>query len=97
MHPLSKRFHDLLDVVGKLHDAKQADYGMEDDPFYNVRRGAEEWGVRPWVGAMMRLNDKVKRLQAYARKGSLANEPPSESFLDIAVYALIAHILQEEE
>jgi hypothetical protein len=94
-HPNSERFHELIQQAGDLHDKKQADYGKGNDPFANVR-SSEEWGIPGWVGAMVRLNDKVTRLKTLASKGSLQNEPPGESFLDIAVYALIAHVLYEE-
>ncbi|PZM89646.1 MAG: hypothetical protein DIU79_15130, partial [Actinobacteria bacterium] len=82
--------------IAALHDAKQRDYGREHDPFANVR-GASEWGVRPWVAAMVRATDKLRRLQQYARTGTLANEGAEDSFLDLAVYALIALILWREE
>lgn len=95
-HPNSARFHELLKLAGDLHDKKQMDYGKGNDPFANVR-ASSEWGLKPWVGAMLRLGDKVKRLQALATKGSLANEPAKDSFMDIAVYALIAHVLFEQE
>lgn len=93
----SARFHELLVETGELHDLKQADYGTDSDPFANVRASAA-WGVRPWVGAMVRLNDKVTRLQSMvATGGELKNEPVEDSLRDIAVYALIALVLYEEE
>jgi len=85
-----------LKSLGILHDRKQADYGRGDDPFANVRASAE-WGVKPWLGAMIRLNDKVKRLQSLAANGQLLNESALDSFDDIAVYAVIARVLYEQE
>lgn len=95
-HPNSARFHDLLREAGELHDLKQGDYGRGEDPFANVR-ASEEWGIPGWQGAMIRLNDKVRRLQSLATKGSLNNEAAVDSFMDIAVYALIARVLFEED
>jgi len=89
------RFHKELKEIGELHDKKQVDYGTNSDPFANVR-SSEEWGVPGWVGAMVRLNDKVHRLKQYVRNGSLANEGVVDSLRDIAVYALIAKVLYEE-
>lgn len=89
------RFHALLDEIGRLHDKKQADYGAEGDPFANVR-ASQEWGVPAWVGALVRLNDKVHRLKQFAQRGTLANESAEDSMLDIAVYALIALVLYRE-
>lgn len=90
------RFHALLQQIADLHDKKQADYGKDADPFANVR-ASRFWGIAPWVGALVRLNDKVSRLQSFARKGALANESAEDSMMDIAVYALIALILYREE
>lgn len=92
----SQRFHEVLQELGELHDRKQQDYGKENDPFANVR-ASNEWGVAPWVGALVRLNDKVKRLQNFARKGTLANESAIDSMRDVAVYAVIALVLYEQE
>lgn len=86
----------MLAEAGDLHDMKQADYGRGDDPFANVR-SSSEWGMAAWVGAMVRATDKIKRLQTYARKGELANESVLDSFMDLAVYALIGRVLFEQE
>ena len=91
----SARFHELLLEAGEMHDRKQQDYGSDSDPFANVR-ASSEWGLPGWVGACVRMTDKVRRLQSFARKGSLANESAIDSLMDIAVYALIAIVLLEE-
>jgi len=95
-HPNSARFHELLAEAGELHDMKQSDYGRGDDPFANVR-ASEEWGISGWKGAMIRLNDKVRRLQSLATREVLNNEAAEDSFKDIAVYALIALVLFEQD
>jgi len=95
-HPNSARFHQILKELGELHDKKQQDYGRGDDPLSNVR-ASEEWGIPAWVGAMIRLNDKVRRLQSLALKGSLVNESAEDSLQDIACYAIIALVLREQE
>lgn len=94
-HAGSKAFYNNAIEACLLHSQKQKDYGKKTDPFSNVR-SSEEWGIPGWVGAMVRLNDKVKRLQTYAKTGVLANEGVRDSFLDIAVYSLIALTLFEE-
>lgn len=95
-HPNSIRFHQILEELGNLHDMKQADYGRGDDPFANVRASAE-WGVSPWVGAMVRATDKVRRLQSLIANGKLMNESAEDSLRDLAVYAVIALVLYEQE
>jgi len=95
-HPHSQAFHDTLQVMGALHDRKQADYGRSDDPFANVR-ASEDFGIAGWVGAVVRANDKMRRLQAAARGSQMKNESVEDSLLDLAVYAVIALLLFQEE
>lgn len=89
------RFHALLRKIGELHDRKQKDYGVAGDPFANIR-ASTAFGVPAWVGAVLRGNDKMKRIQAFIQNGKLANEPVEDSLLDLAVYAMIALILFQE-
>ena len=91
----SRRFHEILKELGDLHDRKQTDYGTNTDPFANVR-GSQEFGIRPWVGAMLRGNDKMKRIQKFASTQSLMNESVQDSLKDLAVYSIIAIVLLEE-
>lgn len=79
-----------------MHDRKQADYGKPDNPFANVSDGALEVGLEPWIGAVIRMGDKMRRLQAAARGQNLVNESVIDSFLDLATYALIGLVLYEE-
>lgn len=94
-HPASARFHKILEELGHLHDKKQADYGRANDPFANVR-ASEDFGISPWVGAMVRANDKMRRIQKFAQTGSLKNEGLEDSLRDLAVYSVIALVLYEE-
>ncbi len=96
VHKTTARFHAILKELGDLHDKKSKDYGLVDDPLANIRNSAESWGIPAWVGAMVRGTDKVKRLQAQAISGSLANESAEDSFRDLAVYAIIGLVLFEE-
>lgn len=83
------QFEKVIQEVLEMHRRKGADYGTDQDFFANVSQSAL-WGIDPWVGAMLRLNDKVIRLQQAATRGSLANEGIEDSMLDIATYAIIA-------
>lgn len=88
-------FSDILNELQALHDKKQADYGTGADPFANIR-ASEQFGIPAWLGAIVRANDKVSRLQAFARKGKLANESVEDSLRDLAVYSVIALLLYRE-
>lgn len=92
-------FHKVIDEIVALHDKKQADYGRTDigDPFANVR-ASEDFGIDGWVGAVIRANDKMRRLQKAARQGpqSLKNESVEDSLMDMAAYSIIALCLFRE-
>jgi hypothetical protein len=91
MNPLKPLMEEIL----ALSDRKQIDYGSDSDPFANVR-GSEELGIPAWKGACVRLGDKWKRIQQFAKRGTLANESFEDSLMDAAVYALIALVLYRE-
>jgi hypothetical protein len=82
-------FERVIQEVLEMHRRKGADYGTDEDFFANVSASGN-WGIAPWVGAMMRANDKVVRLQAAAKGSTLKNEGIEDSLIDIATYAIIA-------
>lgn len=92
----SARFHQILVELAELHDRKQADYGIATDPFANVR-ASSDFGIKPWVGAMLRGNDKMQRIKSFIANGNLKNESLEDSLRDLAVYCIIALVLREEE
>jgi len=81
-------FNDILTEVQEMHDRKSKDYGRPDDPYYNIRQ-SQEFGIPSWVGALMRANDKMKRLQLAAQGSTLANEGVEDSMLDMITYLTI--------
>ena len=85
-----QQFHAILSEMGETFDRKNRDYGQDCDPFANVRQ-SEQWGIAPWIGAMVRAGDKMTRLETFVQKGTLANEGVEDSLLDLAVYAIIAY------
>ena len=91
-----ERFKSLVWEMVLLHSKKQEDYGTNHDPLANIR-ASQEFGVRPWVSALVRMNDKMTRLKNFAEKGMLENESARDSFMDIAVYSLLALVLYDEE
>ena len=95
-HPSSQKFHDLCDAMKAMHDKKQQDYGRANDPFSNVR-ASEDFGIPGWAGAMMRANDKMRRIQKAASGGTLSNEGVEDSLMDLAVYSIIALVLYREQ
>ena len=89
-------FENVLAEMKELHDRKRSDYGRKEDPFANVR-ASEDFGVKGWIGAMIRCNDKMRRLQAAARGSTLRNEGVEDSLIDMAIYSVIALTMFREE
>lgn len=90
------RFFKILEEMAHLHILKSRDYGQGDDPLANLR-SASEFGLPAWLGVLVRMNDKMIRLKAFASKRTLANESVVDSLRDIACYAILAEILLQEE
>jgi hypothetical protein len=78
-------FTGILDELQEMHDRKNRDYGIDSDPYRNVR-ASEDFGIPAWVGALIRANDKMRRLMKAAQGGELVNESIEDSFLDLATY-----------
>lgn len=93
---LPRSFAMVIDEAMLLHNQKNHDYGSHDDPYANVR-DTEQWGVKPWVGAMIRMEDKARRLKEFVKKGKVANESVRDSLIDRVVYAAIALALYDDE
>ncbi len=96
MNPGDPRFLALLDQIRDLHVRKSQDYGSGADPLANLRAG-EAFGIPAWVGAMLRANDKMHRIQEFSKKGVLANESVEDSLMDLSCYALLALVLYREQ
>ena len=89
-------FMQVVDEITAMHTKKSKDYGRKQDPFANVR-ASEDFGIPGWVGCAIRMNDKMRRLQIASQGKELANESIEDSFLDLAVYAIIGLCLLREE
>jgi len=95
-HATSQKFFDLCDALKEMHRRKSADYGSAVDPLANIRNGAEFVGIEPWRAALVRLSDKVTRLQTYCRTGSLTFETFEDTCFDLASYALLTMLMHQE-
>ena len=93
---MTDTFPDILEELLELHDQKAADYGRGEDSLANIRASAE-FGIKPWVGATLRANDKMHRLKSFVLNGSLKNESVEDSLKDLANYAILALMLYREK
>jgi hypothetical protein len=94
LHPSTIEFLEILEEMRSLSMKKQADYGSDEDPFHNVR-ASEQFGMPAWVGAGIRISDKVRRLQKAAISGqdSLECDSIEDDLIDIAVYGAIGLLM----
>ena len=91
------RFHELLQRMAEVHDAKSADYASDDDHLTNLR-ACEKFGVPAWKGALIRLSDKWSRIEQLVsgKKPRVKDEAIEDTLLDFANYALLIIVLREE-
>jgi hypothetical protein len=71
---------EALNLMAK----KNADYGADDDPFRNFRRHGAK-------GVIVRLADKLARLETYVERGEYAvkSESVRDTVMDVQNYAAI--------
>ncbi len=98
-----ERFARLLMDMWEMHCRKGNDYGRKDvhndgsgEDFLANLRASEDYGIPAWIGALVRANDKMIRLENAAKGVTLANESVEDSLMDLACYALLSLILHKE-
>jgi len=94
-HP---RFYEILEQMKDLHSRKNHDYAGTSDPLKNLR-ACKRLELEPFMGVMVRLQDKWSRLEEFVKSGTLMvkGENVKDTLMDSAVYALLAIILYEEK
>lgn len=104
-HP---RFHELLKQIGDLHNRKNKDYaeGMKEGPLGNFKRVSaimKNYPEMDWDSPLgVSIIYSLKQLDAAltlrsTKKQSVTGEPIAARLTDIAIYALLGIILEEEE
>lgn len=91
-------FYELTRKMNDVYAAKNMDYSS-GDPLGNFKRSADELGITPFMGVLVRMSDKWARITNIIKKGMAAvkDETVEDTLLDCAVYALIAIIVRREE
>tara|TARA_R100000687_G_scaffold23543_1_gene19841 strand:+ start:225 stop:542 length:318 start_codon:yes stop_codon:yes gene_type:complete len=90
------KFHKLLKEIGKLHDKKNTDYATDEDPLANLK-DCERLGQDPIMGTVVRMQDKMRRIENFFKNGILRNESVRDSLIDLCVYSLLAVVIHDEE
>lgn len=94
-HP---RFYEILEQMKELHSQKNHDYAGTSDSLKNLR-ACERLDLRPFMGVMVRLQDKFSRLEQFtiSQQLKVKDESVTDTLMDVAVYSVLAIILLEEE
>ena len=94
-HP---RFYEILKDMADLHSRKNHDYAGTSDPLKNLR-ACTRIDLEPFMGVLVRLQDKWSRLEEFVKSGKLMvkNESVIDTLMDSAVYSILAIILYEEQ
>lgn len=86
-----------VELLAKTLSSKGEDYRGTRGEFFNFERAAEIAGITPLRVILGQLGIKVTRVQEGFTPGSdLNHESVSDSLLDLAGYAIIAHAYLRE-
>ena len=103
-HP---KFYEIMKELKQLHSDKNHDYAGTDDPLRNLTacsriqvscpKCKHTHGLEPWIGVLIRLQDKISRLESLAGADpKVKGESILDTLNDTAVYAILGRILKEE-
>lgn len=91
-HAIVKEAYDI--VLNKRHD-----YSGAVDPYGNFRK-SEMFNIEPWRGVLVRMSDKISRLQSIMEQGGaslVTDDPFFDIFADMVNYTCILAGLCYEE
>lgn len=96
-------FESALIPIVEMNRRKRADYAADGDPFSNFREAADTVGVLGFgevEAALFMVAWKLSRIKSMRVNGRLddpANESVIDTYLDMAVFAVIAYALANQE
>lgn len=95
---LLKLHNDTTRNCMRVMRLKNSDYANSTDPYANFR-SAEMFGLHPATGILLRIMDKIQRINAYIKKGKLAveNEPVEDALDDTINYCILMKGLFADE
>lgn len=89
-------FKDVLDEMYSTVKAKNNDYATGEDPFQNFRRSAIVAGIAPERGFLVRMADKMARVENLLDKPpAVVGESVHDTLLDLANYAILLSLFIE--
>jgi hypothetical protein len=88
---LLQMHRELCEKARRIMEAKNTDYAGGGDDIFGNFRAAEFFGVAPEIGLMMRMMDKMKRMESFVQTGALAvkDEPVDDIITDLINYTVL--------
>ena len=89
--------HGILDNMQKVYESKDNDYSATGLPMGNLRK-CEEAGIDAWRGCLVRIGDKMSRLENFINEKEflVISEKAEDTVVDLANYAILMSCLVEE-
>ena len=99
---IKQRFEDetainILDNMQNVYEAKDNDYSATGLPMGNLRK-CEDAGIDAWRGCLVRIGDKMSRLENFLKEKEylVISEKAEDTVIDLANYAILMSCLIEE-
>ena len=88
---------DILDNMQAVYEAKDSDYSSTGLPMGNLRK-CEDAGIEAWRGCLVRIGDKMSRLENFLKEKEflVISEKAEDTVIDLANYSILMSCLIEE-
>lgn len=88
---------DILCNMQAVYEAKDNDYSATGRPMGNLRK-CEDAGIDAWRGCLVRVGDKMSRLENFLKEKEylVISEKAEDTVIDLANYAILMSCLIEE-
>lgn len=88
-----EEFESILDKMKEIHRKKNHDYS--GDEYLSDLTASTRMSIKPWVSCLLRMQQKMGRLENFARKQYLEvkEENMEDTALDLSVYSILLLML----
>ena len=88
---------DILNNMQEVYEAKDSDYSATGLPMGNLRK-CEDAGIEAWRGCLVRIGDKMSRLENFLKEKEylVISEKAEDTVIDLANYSILMSCLIEE-
>lgn len=88
---------NILDNMQKVYESKDNDYSSTGLPMGNLRK-CEDAGIEAWRGCIVRMGDKISRLENFLNNLQYqVDEKAEDTIIDLANYSILCSCLLNEE